>query len=154
MLVFAIVLAGFRMTGLDVTDPMRRNLGRVHTVSGVLLGLVTLTRLVVLRRTAKPAALAVPAVHQRGITVVHGLLYALTLAVIATGLGTGLRTTWHEYLKGDLAQPPSFDALASRTVHEVLAIALVGLVAAHIVGVAVQELRKGGTLRRMVPFLR
>jgi cytochrome b561 len=153
-LIIALVAAGFLMTGLDPTDPMRRNLGRLHTISGNLLGVITLARLVVQRRTARPDPLAVPAIHQRGIRAVHALLYVVTLGVIATGLGTVLRTNWHTYLLGELPRPPSFDALASRTVHETLAIILVLLVTGHIVGVIVQEVRKGKTLRRMVPFLR
>lgn len=154
LLIVAIVSAGFLMVGLDPTDPMRRNLGRLHTISGNLLGLLTLARLVVMRRAQRPEALPTSALHQKGVAVVHALLYVLTLAVIATGLGTALRTTWHEYLKGDLPKPPSFELLTSRSVHEVLAMALVALVGAHVVGVFVQQVRSGGTLRRMVPFLR
>lgn len=154
LLVFAILTAGFLMTRMEATDPMRRNLGRLHTVSGNLLGLLTLARLVVLRRATRPAALAVSTLHQKGVAIVHVLLYVLTLAVIATGLGTALRTSWHEYLKGDLPKPPVFDSLASRQVHEVLAFVLALHVAAHVVGVVVHELRTRRALRRIVPLLR
>lgn len=156
ILIAGLFAAGLTMVGLDPIDPMRRNLGRVHTVAGVLLAVLTLARLFIRRRTARPAALDAPLLHRRGIAVVHALLYVVSFGVILTGLGTVLRVRdqWHPYLLGELPKPPSFEALTSRTVHEVLAFLLVGLVSAHVVGVLVQELRKGGTIRRMLPFMR
>lgn len=154
LLLVAIIAAGYTMTELASTDPLRRNLGRLHTIGGNLLGLMTLARLVVLRRSARPPALGTSRVHAKGIAAVHALLYVLTFAVIGTGLGTALPSTWHEYLKGDLPTPPSFEAVASRQVHETLAFVLAVLVTTHILGVIVQEVRGGGVLRRMLPFLR
>lgn len=156
LLIVGLFAAGLTMVGLDPTDPMRRNLGRVHTVAGNLLGLLTLARLLVRRRTAKPAALDAPALHRKGIAAVHALLYAVSLGVILTGLATVLRMRdqWHPYLLGELPRPPSFEVLTSRTVHEILAFLLVGLVSVHVVGVLMQQVRKGDALRRMLPFLR
>lgn len=156
LLVFGLIAAGVTMTSLDPLDPLRRALGRAHTLSGILLGVLTLGRLVVIRRSPGPAPDVSSELHRKGIAAVHALLYALTLAIIATGLGTVLRMRpeWHGYLEGELPKPPSFEALASRTVHEVLAMVLGTLVFAHVLGVAVQELKKRRTLRRMLPFLR
>lgn len=156
LLVFGLLAAGLLMTTLDPLDPMRRNLGRVHTISGNLLGLLTLVRLWARRRGPRPEPLPVPELHRKGIAVVHALLYAVILAMVATGLGTVLRTRseWHGYLLGELPKPPSFETLASRSVHEALSLVLAALVGAHVVGVFVQEVRKGGTLRRMLPFWR
>lgn len=155
-LIVALFAAGLAMVGLEPTDPLRRNLGRVHTVAGNLLGLSTLARLAVRRRTAGPAPLDAPALHRKGIGAVHALLYVLSFGVVLTGLVTILRVRdgWHGYLLGELPKPPAFDMFASRELHEVLAFGLVFLVGAHVVGVAVQEVRKGGALRRMLPFLR
>lgn len=156
LLIIGLFAAGLSMVGLEATDPMRRNLGRMHTIAGNLLGLLTLARLVIRRRAPRPTPLDAPAIHRKGIAAVHVLLYVVSLAVVVTGLGTILRVrdSWHGYLLGELPKPPSFEAFASREVHEVLAFLLVSLVTAHLVGVVVQEVRKGGALRRMVPFLR
>lgn len=151
-LIVALFGAGLAMVGLDPADPLRRNLGRAHTIAGNLLGLITLARLLIRRRTQAPSPIDAPELHRKGIAVVHALLYVVSLGVIITGLGTVLRVRdgWHRYLLGELPKPPSFHAFASREVHEILAFALVAMVAAHIVGVIVQEARKGGALRRML----
>lgn len=156
LLIAGLFAAGLGMVGLDPADPLRRNLGRVHTIAGNLLGLITLARLLLRRRTQPPTPIDAPAIHRKGIAVVHALLYVVSLSVVVTGLGTVLRVRdgWHRYLLGELPKPPSFAAFASREVHEILAFALVAMVAAHLVGVLVQEARKGGALRRMLPFLR
>jgi cytochrome b561 len=156
LLILILIVAGFRMVGLDPADPMRRIIGRVHTISGVLLGLVTVARLVVRRRTPAPEPLDATESHRKGVAIVHALLYVVSLATIATGLGTVLRVRdqWHGYLLGELPKPPAFDAFVSRQAHEVLAILLVVLVGVHVIGAVVQEVRKGGALRRIVPFMR
>ncbi|MBX3129347.1 MAG: hypothetical protein KF718_21695 [Polyangiaceae bacterium] len=72
----------------------------------------------------------------------------------ATGFVTGARSAWPDYLRGQLAEAPALEALASREAHEVLVFALLGLVLLHVGGVMLQQVRKGGVLRRMVPFLK
>ena len=56
--------------------------------------------------------------------------------------------------RGALAAAPELESLASREVHEVLVFALLGLVALHVGGVVLQQVRRGGIARRMVPFLK
>ncbi len=154
LLILGLLAVGLVMTGLEPADPLRRNLGRVHSISGNVVALLTLARFALVRRGPRPEPMALTAAHQKGVTLVHLLLYALPLAVISTGLATGLRTDWHPYLKGDLPVPPDFTGLVSREVHEVLAISLAALVGAHVAGAVLQELRQGRALRRIVPFLR
>ena len=83
----------------------------------------------------------------------HALLYAVTFAIGASGFVTGARSEWPDYLRGQLAEAPALETLASREAHEVLVFALLGLVLLHVGGVMLQQVRKGGVLRRMVPFL-
>jgi cytochrome b561 len=154
LVILGLVGVGLVMTDLEPADPLRRNLGRVHSISGNVLALLTLARLALVRRGPRPAPMALSAAHQAGVTAVHVLLYALPLAVVATGLATGLRSDWHPYLKGDLPVPPDFSGLRSREVHEVLALSLAALAGVHVAGAVLSQLRGGQALRRIVPFLR
>ncbi len=156
VLLGGMALGGFVMTELPAASELRRWIARLHTVGGLLLVALTVARLVVRRRGPKPEPLPVPALHRRGIGVVHALLYAVTFAIGASGFVTARLSdqTWHEYLMGRLAEVPSLAHLATREAHERLVFAMMVLVALHVGGVMVQQLRAGGTLRRMIPFLR
>ena len=85
--------------------------------------------------------------------MIHALRYVVTFAIGASGFITGARGAWPDYLRGQLAEAPALEALASREAHEVLVFVLLGLVLLHVGGVMLQQVRTGGVLRRMVPFL-
>lgn len=129
-------------------------MSRLHTVGGAALMLLTVARLVVRRRGPAVTPLPVSDLHRRGIGVIHALRYGVLFAIGASGFVTGARSAWPDYLQGRLAEAPALEALASREAHEVLVLALIGLVLLHVGGVMVQQLRAGGALRRMVPFLK
>lgn len=151
-LVVGLVVVGFFMVDLPADAPLRRVLGRAHSLGGLTLGLLTLTRLLVSRLGVRPAPLALPTLHRRGIAWVHGLIYVALFGMSASGLGTALGSDWPAYLGGDLGAAPQLGALLSRQVHGALVLGVVLLVVAHVGGVVVQQLRHGGTLRRMSPF--
>ena len=98
------------------------------------------------------APLPLTDLHRRGVAVVHGLIYAVIFGIGASGALTGARSAWPEYLRGELAQAPALGAMASREVHEALVFMLVGLVLLHVAGMALQHVRRGGVLQRIVPF--
>jgi cytochrome b561 len=85
--------------------------------------------------------------------MIHALLYAVTFALGASGFIAGARSAWPDYLRGQLAEAPALEALASRQAHEALVFVLLGLVLLHVGGVMLQQVRTGGILGRMVPFL-
>jgi len=93
------------------------------------------------------------ALHWLAAALIVGLLYAVTFAVGASGIITGALSAWPDYLRGQLAEAPALEALAPRQAHEALVFALLGLVLLHVGGVMLQQVRKGGVLGRMVPFL-
>jgi len=152
-LIVGLAAAGFVMTDLPPDSSLRLLLSRLHTVSGLTLMLLTVSRLAVRWRGKSPAPLPLAPLHRRGVSVVHALLYAAMFALGASGFLTGVRSTWPDYLRGELAMAPELERLASRQVHEVLVFVLLSLIALHVGGVLVQELRCGAALRRMVPFL-
>lgn len=153
-LLVGLAAAGFVMTGLDAGSSGRLVLSRAHTLGGAALMVLTLARLVARRRGPRVAPLEVTPLHLRGVGVVHALLYGVTFALGLTGFVTGATSAWPDYLRGAVSAAPALGSLASRAAHEALVLALAGLVALHVGGVLVHQVRRGGALRRMVPFAR
>lgn len=150
-IIVALGAAGFVMSDLPADSGLRLLLSRLHTVLGVTLMALTVVRLAVRRRGERPAPLPLAPLHRRGVGIVHGLLYASMFALGASGLVTTLRSAWPSYLRGELAGAPALEHVASREVHESLVLVLLALVALHVGGVVIHEVRRGGALRRMIP---
>lgn len=145
--------AGFVMSDLPSDSSLRLLLSRSHTIFGLSLMAITVARLVVRWRGKSPAPLPLAPLHRHGVDLVHGLIYAVLFGLGASGVATALGSAWPGYVRGEQALAPDLEALASREVHEVLVFALIGLVVLHVGGVIVQQLRQGGALSRMIPFL-
>lgn len=152
-LIVGLATAGFVMTSLPADSSGRLLTSRLHTLAGATLMLLTVMRLVVRRRGPALRPLPISELHRRGVGVIHALLYAVTFAIGASGFVTGARSAWPDYLRGQLAEVPALEALASRQAHEALVFVLLGLVLLHVGGVMLQQVRTPGVLRRMVPFL-
>lgn len=144
---------GFVMTGLASDSSGRLLLSRAHTLGGASLMLLTVARLVVRRRGPAVAPMQLSDLHRRGISATHSLLYAVTFLIGLSGVVTGAGSVWPDYLRGARTEAPALESLASRQAHEALVFALLALVALHVGGVMVRQLRRGDALRRMVPFL-
>lgn len=154
MLIMGLAAAGFVMTDLPADSSGRLLISRMHTLGGAALMLLTAARLLVRRRGPSVMPLPVSELHRRGVGVTHALLYAVLFAIGASGFVTGARSAWPDYLRGQLSEAPALEALASREAHEVLVFTLLGLVLLHVGGVMLQQVRQGGVLRRMIPFLK
>lgn len=153
-LIVGLATAGFVMTDLPADSSGRLLISRLHTLGGATLMLLTIARLLVRRRSPPIAPLPLSDLHRRGVGAIHALLYAVTFAIGLSGFVTGATSAWPDYLRGALAEAPELESLASREAHEVLVFALLGLVALHVGGVVLQQVRRGGIARRMVPFLK
>ena len=154
-LIVGLATAGFVMADLPSGSSGRLLLSRAHTLGGATLMLLTIARLLVRRRSPPIAPLPLSDLHRRGVGAIHALLYAVTFAIGLSGfVTTGATSAWPDYLRGALAEAPELESLASREAHEVLVFALLGLVALHVGGVVLQQVRRGGIARRMVPFLK
>jgi cytochrome b561 len=153
-LIVGLATAGFVMADLPSGSSGRLLLSRAHTISGATLMLLTIARLAVRRRGPPIAPLPLSDLHRRGVGAIHALLYAVTFAIGLSGFVTGATSAWPDYLRGALAGAPALESLASRKAHEVLVFALLALVALHVGGVVLQQVRRGQIARRMVPFLK
>lgn len=150
--IVGLTAGGFIMSDLPPDSGLRLVISRLHTVSGFGLMFLTVVRLVVRSRSA-PTPLALPELHLRGVRVVHGLMYAATFALGASGVGMAAKSEWPSYVRGELSEAPDLAHLAPREVHEAAVFTLLLLVALHVGGVILQQVRHGRTLRRMLPFL-
>ncbi|MDQ3264391.1 MAG: cytochrome b/b6 domain-containing protein [Myxococcota bacterium] len=154
MIIAGLAAAGFVMTDLPADSSGRLLISRMHTLGGVTLMLLSVARLLFRRRGPAVTPLPVSELHRRGVGAIHALLYVVTFTIGLSGLVTGARSAWPDYLRGQLTEAPALEALVTRQAHEVLVFALLGLVLLHVGGVMVQQVRRGGVLRRMVPFLK
>lgn len=154
LLIIGLATVGFTMTDLPADSSGRLLLSRMHTIGGLTLMLITVARLIVRRRGGPIEPLPIPALHRRGIAVTHTLIYIVTFGLGLSGVITGLLSTWPDYIQGKLAAAPDLESVASREVHEVLVLALIVLIALHVGGAVLQQIRGGGVLRRMMPFLK
>jgi len=152
-IIVGLAAAGFVMTSEAPDSSLRLLLSRLHTAFGITLMVATVVRLVTRLRTRKPEPLPMAPLHRRGVAFVHASLYAVLFGLGASGAVTGARSAWPDYLSGTLERVPELEQLASREVHEALVFTLGALIVLHVGGVIVHEVRVGGALRRMVPWL-
>lgn len=152
-LIVGLATAGFLMTDLPADSSARLLISRLHTLGGATLMLLTVARLVLRRRGPGVRPLPLSEMHRRGVGVTHALLYAVIFVIGVSGFVTGARSAWPDYLRGQLAEAPALEALASREAREALVFVLLGLVLLQVGGVMLQQVRRGGVLRRIVPFL-
>ena len=152
-IIIGLAAAGFVMTSEAQDSSLRLLLSRLHTAFGITLMVATAVRLVTRLRTRRPEPLPMAPLHRRGVALVHASLYAVLFALGASGALTGARSAWPDYLRGRLGRVPELEQLASREVHGALVFTLGVLVLLHVGGVMVHEVRVGGALRRMVPWL-
>lgn len=152
-LIVGLATAGFVMTDQAPDSSLRLLLSRLHTVFGITLMLVTVIRLVTRLLARAPEPLTLTPLHRRFVAFVHASLYAVLFGLGASGAITGALSAWPDYLRGSLERAPELEQLASREVHESLVFVLGALIFLHVAGVAVHEVRVGGALRRMVPWL-
>lgn len=150
----AMAVVGFVMGDFARDSAARLFLSRAHALGGAAIMLVTVARLVVRLRGPAPAPLPLAPLHRRGVGVVHALMYVVTFAIGATGVVTALAGGWSGYLQGDVGTAPRMREVATKEPHEALVFVLGALVLAHVGGAVLQQFKHGGTLRRMVPFLK
>lgn len=150
-LVVSLVVVGFSMTGADAESALRLWLSRAHVALGAATGAAVIARLALRARAPKVAPLPMSRARRALMTAVHVGIYLALLLVVGSGMGTALAGEWSAYLPGTGAGAPDLHGLAPRAGHERFVFVLLGLVAVHVAGVALHEVRLGGALRRMIP---
>ncbi len=150
-LVVSLAVVGFLMTDAAAESALRLWLSRAHVILGAATGAAVVARLALRVRSPKVAPLAMSPPRRALMTAVHAGMYLALLLVIGSGMGAALAGEWSAYLPGTGAGAPDLHGLAPREGHERFVLVLLGLVAVHVAGVVLHELRSGGALRRMIP---
>jgi len=157
LLILALIPMGFAMQAAP--DAVRLGLYRTHAVIGVLVGALTLMRLVwwlALDRKPK-ASHDHPPLQRRLARGVQAGFYAVVLILTASGIGmmaiSGLGAA---LASGDLSlMPADLMHLPPRLAHGAMARLLMALLVLHVLGALYHHwARRDGTLGRMLPQFR
>ncbi|MCB8819505.1 cytochrome b [Microvirga rosea] len=154
-LILTMIPLGFMMQ--SATEGLRVGLYRTHILVGMLIGLLTMARLVWwIAVDRQPEPIGVATMQHRLAQGVHIAFYILIALLtisgirmtVASGLGIMLVT-------GDtMLFPVRLDILPPRVAHGVMVRILIALLAAHIMGALYHHyMRRDGTLDRMLPRL-
>lgn len=152
----AILIVALLALGLNAanapTDEMRRTLLMPHIALGILTLVLTLARIVwwwFFDR--KPAALpGTPPLFASLARITHLLVYAVIIALVASGMATNIMGGVLEALSTGAPIPP-LDEIGPRRVHGLLAWIFMALLILHIAAALYHHfIRRDRTLARMV----
>ena len=149
----ALALGALVLAKIPNASPMKIEGLRSHMIGGMLILALMLLRLFVRTGTAHPpAAAAGHPLLDRVAWWSHRLLYALVIAMAASGLFMALQTRlFVSVLGGGGPLPADFWAFPIRWVHYLVSRLLMALIALHVAGALYHAfIRKDGLLRRMV----
>jgi len=152
-----LLVLGLMASGLAlqfVPEALKINLFKWHLSMALVLLLVTLLRLGWWFIDTKPPTLAAANWQKRLSSVVHKLLYLLSLLAIASGGGLFISSgVAEELFRNQLASLPNFWEYPPRSAHRVAVIALSLVIGLHLFGVCYHHYwRKDKLLSRMSLF--
>ncbi|MCB5174972.1 cytochrome b [Microvirga lenta] len=154
VLILILIPLGFAMQA--VPDGLRPGLYRVHVASGIMVGLLTLVRLVWWRAfdlMSRPGQ-ADASVQHRLARLVHAGFYGVVLALTVSGVGLIVRSGLAPMLAaGDLSSMSDLMRQPPRLAHGFMARLLLALLVLHIAGALYHHwIRRDGVLGRMLPL--
>lgn len=151
LLAVALIAGTFVLEPVANSDPSKLLSFQMHMSLGLMIGVLTLVRLLVRLKTAHPApATSGIALADRLAPLAHWALYALILAMVGSGIalsvGSGLGNA--VFFGGDM--PPNFDGYTARAAHGILSTLLILTIALHIAAALWHQfVRKDRLLSRM-----
>ncbi|MBL0088930.1 MAG: cytochrome b/b6 domain-containing protein [Ideonella sp.] len=155
----ALVIVGSLCYGFFVlgpttnADPSKVDLLRPHMAIGMAIGALTLLRLVVRIFTSKPqATTSAGAAQVRLAGAVHVGLYVIVLGMVASGFAIAIAAGLPDivFARSGAPLPADFSRFTARTMHAVLGLALVALLALHVGAALVHQfVRRDAVIRRM-----
>lgn len=153
-LILLLIPMGFAMQ--SAPDGLRMALYRVHVVAGLLVGGLTLFRIIWwLAFDRKPHASENSQAFQRiAAKAVHGAFYIVLLLLTASGIGTLILTGLGSILaSGDGAPlPANLMHVPPRLAHGVMARLLIALLVLHVLGALYHHwIKRDGLAGRMLP---
>jgi cytochrome b561 len=151
LIIFALIVVGWYMAGLEDNDPSRAGIYALHKSMGVLTVFLLVARLAWLRANPGPELPAVFNAKEKRITKgVQSLLYLLLLLVPMSGYVMSTAAGYPVSFFGLFPMPTLIGeskAIAgfAHEAHEILAYSILALVALHMAGAIKHRLtNKGG----------
>ncbi|HCH22781.1 MAG TPA: cytochrome B [Oceanospirillaceae bacterium] len=152
VLVMLLLFAGSQMLApIDNSDPLKLGALQGHGALGILVGVLTLIRLINIKMRGQPANIS-PAgsLMARASSLAHKLLYVLILAVAGSGVAMAVAVDLPAVIAGQAMLPESFQHLGARTAHGILTKLLALTILGHIAAALYHHfILKDGLLRRM-----
>lgn len=136
---------------LDNANPEKIGALQGHATFGVLVGVLTLIRLINILMRGKPAN-AYPAGTSMALvtSLGHKLLYVLVLAVVGSGIAMGMAIDLGGVFAGTIGLPESFNHLGARAAHGILTKLLAITMLGHIIAALYHQfVRKDKLMQRM-----
>ncbi len=140
LIAILVMLALFRgsnvLAEMDNTDPEKINSLRGHMIAGIVIGVLSLYRIIMRFTANRPAhAETGNALLDKLGVIAHSVLNLLVVLMVASGVGLALQSGLPDVVfGGEGSLPASFDEFAPRAAHGLLSKALMGLIVLHIAG--------------------
>ncbi len=156
LMIFCAIVMGVYMSGLPMS-PARLKLYNWHKWLGITILVISFVRLIWRATHRPPADLPMPVWQRRAAHATHWLMYGLFFAVPLAGWTYSSASGFPVVVFGvlplpDLVAPDKSLALALKSVHAGLAMALGAVIALHLVAVAKHQfLNRDRVLSRMLP---
>ena len=151
LLIGALLGGTFNMADVPNTDPAKVDTLRMHMIVGGSALILLLVRLVLRHRTARPAPVdsGSPALN-RVASATHLGLYALAIAMAASGVALSMMSGLPDAVFGTAPLPASFWDYAPRYAHGIIAKLLGALIVLHIAAALWHQFKKrDGIFARM-----
>jgi cytochrome b561 len=152
LLVFALAMGTFVLTALPNTSPDKFGALQGHMIGGALILALTVLRLVVRLRTARPApATTGNAWLDRLAPLTHWVLYGLVLVMAGSGIAMSAQANLPAIVFGGAGRlPESFGEFMPRAVHGVAATLLMLAIGLHVAAAVYHQfVRRDRLLSRM-----
>jgi len=153
LIIGGLIMGGNVLAKTPNTDPFKMTALSIHMSIGMTILVLMLVRLVVRLTTRKPSHADIGnALINKAATWAHWAFYLTVFAMCASGLATASASGLPAIVFGGSGAPlpPSFDDIAPRAAHGILATVLGLLILAHVgAGLYHQYVRKDGLFGRM-----
>ena len=152
ILVMLLLFAGNQMLApIENSDPLKIGALQGHGALGILVGLLTLIRLINIKMRGKPTDISPQGSFMaRASSLAHKLLYVLILAVAASGVTMAIAVDLPAVIAGQAMLPESFHHLSARTAHGILTKLLALTILGHIAAALYHQfILKDGLMSRM-----
>lgn len=148
----AFVMGAFVLDHMKNDVPEKMQLLQMHVIGGISILVLTIIRLIVRIKTAKPAPVVTdnPKMDKIGSGVQH-LLYLMTFLAVFSGMALAIKADLLNILFKHVGTlPADFEGIAAHGVHALMAAGLILLTLVHVAGALKHHfVLKNGMLSRM-----